>query len=187
MGELSLYRPVLPFVTVMSREEQVIKQALGEIEKREGEIECCSDLMDFNFTDYYQRDMGKELKFCFAVLSDLQNPFNLAARKILSNKIESLLAKTSQVAVTRPVNIDPGYISELQLVLASTKFAPHRLAVGEGIWAEVTMLYQNGGWQELPWSYPSYSTEESKKFFKSARKLVLRKLASKSLRRKTGG
>jgi hypothetical protein len=45
----------------------------------------------------------------------------------------------------RPLNLDPGYLTEAKLVLATTKDRNHRLYLDRGIFAEVTLCYQRGG------------------------------------------
>ena len=58
----------------------------------------------------------------------------------------------------RRINIDPGYITSSNLILASTKNFSHRLYLGRGIFGEVTMRYENKDFTRLPWTYPDYYT-----------------------------
>ena len=44
------------------------------------------------------------------------------------------------------------------LVLATTKNYAHRIYLGEGIYAEVTLVYRNHTFEALPWSYPDYAS-----------------------------
>ena len=41
--------------------------------------------------------------------------------------------------VSRPLNLDPGYVAERKLVLASVKDHAHRIYLRDGIYAEVTL------------------------------------------------
>ena len=54
------------------------------------------------------------------------------------------------------MNIDPGYLTLFQLVLASAKPFSHRIYLDRGIWAEVTLLFRDGTFETLPWTYPDY-------------------------------
>ena len=71
----------------------------------------------------------------------------------------------------RPVNIDPGYLTLFKLVLATTKDSAHRLYLQSGIYAEVTLRYQNSRWQPWPWTYPDYAADTYYGFFERAREL----------------
>ena len=73
---------------------------------------------------------------------------------------------------SRPVNIDPGYVDLSKLVLATTKDAGHRIYLGHGMYAEVTLRHVHGGWETLPWTYPDYTKAEYHDFFTQVRRLL---------------
>ena len=52
-----------------------------------------------------------------------------------------------------------------KLVLATTKDRDHRLYLGEGIYAEVTLHYQGGAWRARPWTYPDCARGDYHEFF----------------------
>jgi hypothetical protein len=56
----------------------------------------------------------------------------------------------------RRVNIDPGYIAAQHLVLATGKSAGHRVYLDRGVWADLTLLYENRAFKALAWTYPDY-------------------------------
>jgi hypothetical protein len=72
---------------------------------------------------------------------------------------------------TRPVNIDPGYITAAKLVLASTKDHAHRIYLGQGIFAEITLMYRHGRWEAHEWTFPDYRRGDYHAFFTQARLL----------------
>ena len=72
-------------------------------------------------------------------------------------------------AEARPLNLDPGYITEAKLVLASTKDRDHRLYLDRGIFAECTLHYRQGIWQLRPWTYPDYQRADYHAFFLACR------------------
>ena len=59
----------------------------------------------------------------------------------------------------RNINIDPGLLTSGSLVLSSTKYSPHRIPIGPGIFAETTLLYEKGIYKPLPWTYLDYKNE----------------------------
>jgi len=46
------------------------------------------------------------------------------------------------------------------VVLATTKGYSHRIYLGEGIFADLTLLYENGTYRPLQWTYPDYGGDE---------------------------
>ena len=46
------------------------------------------------------------------------------------------------------------------MVLATTKGYAHRIYLGKGIFADLTLLYENGSYRALRWTYPDYGSDE---------------------------
>ena len=69
----------------------------------------------------------------------------------------------------RTVNIDPGYVDDAQVVLSTAKNFSHRIYIGKGYYAEVTLIYMRTGLKALEWTYPDYKGEEGLKFFEKVR------------------
>ncbi len=51
-------------------------------------------------------------------------------------------------------------MSLAHFVLASTKPSAHRVPLASGIYAEVELLYEHGGFRPVEWTYPDYRSEE---------------------------
>ena len=81
-----------------------------------------------------------------------------------TNQLEEELAPLLQ-SVKRPVNLDPGYIEQAKVILASTKNFYHRIYLGRGIFGEVTMHFKNNTFQFFPWTYPDYQSKDYQEFF----------------------
>ncbi len=60
----------------------------------------------------------------------------------------------------RRVNIDPGYVSQAHLILATGKGYAHRPYLRDGIYADLTLMYRDRKFHSLPWTYPDYAGEE---------------------------
>ena len=87
------------------------------------------------------------------------------AAKEWAATIEADLARDGK----RTVNIDPGYVDDAQVVLATTKNFSHRIYIGMGYYAEVTLIYKHGRFRTLEWTYPDYRGPAGLEFFTMAR------------------
>jgi hypothetical protein len=81
----------------------------------------------------------------------------LAEIKLFTNQVEKQFLDPQR---GRRVNIDPGLLSLENLVLATGKNFTHRIYLQQGIFAEVTLIFQKGKFVTLPWTYPDYASEE---------------------------
>lgn len=155
-------------------DKEEVEYALSEIF---GEIELKSEEYLFDeFTDYYEDEMGTGLRKYFVSFKELIKRDEIADIKIKTNELEEEFAVKTTSGFKRRVNIDPGYVAEAQLVLPTTKGYAHRIYLAKGIYAEVTLIYRDGSFQYLNWTYPDYRTEFVRSFFNKVRKLYLKKL-----------
>lgn len=58
-----------------------------------------------------------------------------------------------------------------KLVLASTKDFMHRIYLDHGIYAEITLTYQNKSFRSWDWTYPDYKTQEYIDIFNKIREI----------------
>jgi hypothetical protein len=79
----------------------------------------------------------------------------LAAVKLATNAVENEYAENGR----RRFNLDPGYLTRERLVLATGKNFVHRIYLGQGIFADLTLIYRKGRFEALPWTFPDYRTE----------------------------
>ncbi|MDR4505932.1 MAG: DUF4416 family protein [Candidatus Scalindua sp.] len=165
MSEITRPKPVKLIVGMLSSIRTLFEEVSPLLEERLGEIETQSDIIPFNFTDYYRKEMGSDILRTFYSFKDLIDPEEIAAIKVWTNELEERLKQNDEYRIKRPVNLDPGYLTQCQLILASTKDFYHRIYLQKGIYAEVTLYYKYGQYANMPWTYPDYQTEEYKKFF----------------------
>ncbi len=144
--------------------------ALENIEKAIEELGGCdlrSEVFSFDTTNYYEDEMGPSLIRFWISLKGLRDPGELASFKLRTNELE---AKFLDKNGKRRVNLDPGYITESNLILATTKNYSHRIYLSNGIYAEVTLIYKRKtGFEPLPWTYPDYRWKKALEFFKKVR------------------
>lgn len=158
---------------MLSPEERVFEEAERRLAVEFGAIDLKSQVLTFNFTDYYEEEMGKGILRKFLSFEGLVEPGDLAQIKLFTNHLEK---DFQQIGRGRPINLDPGYVTGSKLVLASTKDYSHRLYLGQGIYGEVTLRYVKGSFEPLPWTYPDYRTGGYLDFFSEVRRSYLEKL-----------
>ncbi len=172
MGEVDQVKPSLFLVAAFSRYPAALDWARTWCESAWGRIVLESERFDFSETDYYDESMGAGQQKTFFALEKLIDPAELSSRKIASNSAELVYATDHAADVLRPLNLDPGYITESKLVLASTKNHAHRIYLSQGIYAEITLRYRGGQWQNWDWTYPDYQRQDFKAFFQECREYL---------------
>jgi len=110
----------------------------------------------FHWSNYYDKEMGVTILRSLRSFRDPVNPAALAEIKTFTNEVELSLSRNGR----RRVNLDPGLLFLSRLILATTKDRSHRLPLSDGIFGELTLMYEGGGWKALPWTYPDYRTPE---------------------------
>ena len=186
MGTIDSHRPVLLIAAVTSQFDEAFDWGLSKSEQTWGPIWGRSDLFDFSETSYYEKSMGKSLKKQFWAFDRMPDPSGLADWKRLSNEWEEEFRRQFPSAVERPINIDPGYITEAKLVLGTTKDRDHRIYLGKGIYAEVTLHFNRGEWKTRSWTYPDYQRVDFQEFFTACRDELRTRYKSQSAARLTG-
>ena len=161
---------------VLACDEQALSAARTRLESALGEIDLASDVWPFDRTSYYADEIGPRILRQFVSFTQLVDPGELAEIKNRTNAIEQELARSLALPFPRPVNLDPGMIEPSKLVLATTKNYSHRIYIGKKMYAEVTLVYDKGGWRPLPHTYPDYRSQEYFDFFTKVRGRLLEQL-----------
>jgi hypothetical protein len=169
MAEPRIPDPVLLVVAVFSRHSQLRHRARTRLEEDFGPVAGVSPSYEFNQTTYYQPTMGPELTKEFLFFRDLVDPDCLAAVKLRTNLLERELAVESPGRESRPLNLDPGILTLGKFHLATVKDQAHRVYLGQGIFGEVTLRFQDGEFAPCPWTYADYRQPLVLDFLKEAR------------------
>jgi len=149
--------PVQPVVSILGRDWDAFWPGLlWEMEQELGQAEDISDPFPFTETDYYDNELGTPIYRRIIAFQGLIDPLRLVDIKLVFNELEAVYLREDG---TRRANIDPGILSLERLVLATGKEFSHRIYLGRGIWADLTLLFQRGGWRTLPWTFPDYAGE----------------------------
>ena len=165
-------KPVKLICAALYSQSADLDKAIADLENQFGTIDHRSPVYDFTFTDYYDDEMGYDLKKQFLSFEKPVMPDQLADIKNSTNKIEAKYSADRK----RTVNLDPGYLEESKLILASTKNFSHRIYLKDGIWAELTLSYASGKFVTHPWTYPDYQTELAYDFLTKVREIYIGQL-----------
>jgi len=168
MGYVQTLQTVKLFCSIFSQDSNKLNKAKEILTGKFGLIDFESGLLNFDYTKYYEDEFGKDLKRVFVSFKKITEPDQLWKIKIATNRIENKLKTKDK----RTVNIDPGYISQASLVLATTKPYSHRIYINKGIYEEVTLLYKNSAFESLSWTYPDYKNSENIKIFLKIREIL---------------
>lgn len=169
MSKLKPPLPVKPFVSLLCSRPEYEAAVWEALTRPFGPPDLISGWLPFTQTEYYTPEMGPELQRRLAVFLHLMDPAALVTWKKVAQELEARLSLGGR----RLINLDPGYLTRERLVLATGKNYTHRLYLGQGIYSEVTLIYQKGDWQSLPWTYPDYRTGPVQEFLTQARRKYL--------------
>ena len=169
MSAIRFVEPVVRFCAVITRHKDARKWAIARLAEQWGQATVCSVEIPFEAGGYYTPSMGSGLHKSLIAVADFADPGSLADWKNETNEWEQEYTRSSQHEEDRPLNLDPGYMTQAKLVLATTKDRDHRLYLRDGMFAEVTLTYVGKAWQHHRWTYPSYRTDEVATFANQCR------------------
>jgi hypothetical protein len=170
--------PSLLVVAAFSRHASALEWARRRLEADYGPIGLESPEFSFHQTAYYEASMGKDLRKQFLGFEKLVPGDCLAKVKLHTNHLEAELAKTGGYTEPRPLNLDPGLLQLGKFMLATTKDQAHRIYLRDGIYAEVTLRFQDGAFEPWPWTYADYREQSIRDFLRTLRDYYRIQLAS---------
>lgn len=153
MAEIRIIEPEKLVAGFIYNEDGAYREAAALVAGRYGEADFESAPIDFTVTGYYDEEIGFPLFKRIVSYKKLLMPDKLAEVKVFTNSIEDRLRDST---AKRRVNIDPGLLTMGKFILATAKNHQHRIYIGSGIWAEVTLRYREGGFAGWEWTYRDY-------------------------------
>jgi len=146
--------PAMAVLSVLSaRMEALWPDILGRVTALFGPPVHVSDALPFDFTAYYDAELGTPIVRRMLGFSQLTPQDALADIKLATNALEGVFARADG---RRRVNLDPGLLTQERLVLATGKNFGHRIYLRCGIFADLTLVFRKGSWHILPWTFPDY-------------------------------
>ena len=172
MSELREPKPVKLFIGLIFCDQHIARECLKKLEGEYGEFDLESTAVPFEGTGYYSAEMGAELYRQIYSFRKLIKREEIVQVKLFTNNLEEVFSYQGK----RSVNIDPGYIAQEHLILATAKGFAHRPYLGSGVYADLTMMFRGNEFQTLEWTYPDYGTDEMKSLFTKIRDIYVNQL-----------
>jgi hypothetical protein len=142
--------------SLFSGDGRLLNDAVQALSGKFGKADFISAPAPFTYTDYYEKEFGSSLIRRFVAFERLIRPESMPDVKVWTNDLEKRLSAEGR----RRVNIDPGYLAKAHLILATGKGYAHRPYLGQGIYADLTLIYRDKSFHSLPWTYPDYAGGE---------------------------
>lgn len=170
MSTVQTPKPAKLVIGLFMNDKSLLQPAARDLGSAFGPIDLAGPWFNFDFTDYYRPEMGAPLFRRVLAFKDHMDQNELADIKLATNEFEERYATNGR----RRVNIDPGYLVPERFVLATAKNYTHRISIGKGIYADLTLIYTRGDFQTLPWTYPDYADHTMRTFLKRVRSKYLK-------------
>ena len=159
-------KPAKLVIGLLMKDSLLFEPLAAELAALFGSPDMVSSWMSFDYTAYYEAELGYPLCRRLLTFETLIDQQELAAIKLSTNRLEQAYSRNRR----RRVNIDPGYLLYERFVLASGKNFAHRIYIGHCIYADLTLIYRKGAFETLPWTYPDYGDQPIRSFLEQVRK-----------------
>lgn len=162
--------PARLVVGAFTAEKELFSETVSALTGLFGPIDAASPWFSFHHTSYYKDEMGGPLFRRLVSFKKLVDQGELVDIKLATNRLESSWLAPSG---GRRINLDPGYLTPERFVLATGKNYIHRIYLLKGIYADLTLVYRQGGYEPLLWTYPDYAEEGVRGFLLQLRRGLL--------------
>lgn len=155
-------------IGIMYSDKELFEEVKKVLEEKFSRIEDFVSY-DFNFTRYYEEEMGPNLKKDVLIFEREIKEEQLAEIKKYTNSLEDNYRRNGN----RRINIDPGYLTKEELILASNKKSNYKAEIGKNIYSHLTLRFENSKCVNTARTYPDYRTEKVQCFLtKIVKKMV---------------
>jgi len=176
MSEAKPFEKRKLIIGVMAGSPNVFQSAERELQDLFGSIDLKSEMFEFNYSDYYSKQMGGiQLIRKFLSFEKLIHPEKLSDIKIKTNQLEEKMREKFQKS-HRIVNLDPGIMNSSSLIMATVKDFAHRIPLSQGIYGHLEFLFGKDEIRIIDWTYPDFREKTYHSFFLKARKKYLKQI-----------
>ncbi len=163
MGNEDVFKKVKLFSGIIYRDNDLYLQVRRQLEEAYSVVDLEAGPFDFDFTTYYNNEMGTPLFRRFVAFKEHIPPEMLPDVKLLTNRIEQETA----INGGRAINLDPGYLSDANVIIATTKNYYHRIPLAKGIYAHMEYVFKGKKITFQEWTYPDFKSPRYLAFFEN--------------------
>jgi len=156
------------FAGMLYNREESYRAGLASLNERFGPVFFESPERPWKSSRNHYGELGFPIRRRFVFFERLISQDEIAEIKCSTIAIERELSEDGK----RRVNIDPGYITLAKVVLATTKDYAHRIYLGKGIFAEVTLVFKNNTYQPHLFTYRDYEESDTVSLFNDMREAL---------------
>ena len=170
MGNPANPKPALLFTGILYSDKSYLSKAKESLLSAFGAALLETPPVSWDYSEYYKEEIGSPIMRTFIFFKDLINRAEIADIKLRTNDIEAELSADGK----RKVNLDPGYLTLANVILATTKGYSHRIYLGKGIYGEVSLLYREKDKTFVPniFTYSDYQDKKCIEMFVKAREFL---------------
>jgi len=151
------------FFAIMFKDYKILEESIDDLKNNFGSIISKCSEYDFNYTDYYEKEFGSNLKKIIIIFD----------KKIIEKDLIEIKNKTAEiekkysVGGKRKINIDPGYFNDKEVILASYKRKDFKKDLGEGVFIHKVLEFDNGKVKEFFHTFPDFKSKLLQEYFLS--------------------
>lgn len=174
MSEIHPPVPVKLICGVMWNASVPMSEVLQRFDDHWGPTDFTGHPFDFDQTPYYVEEFGPGLKKMYVSFGRLVEADTIPDHKIWSNELERRFVRDGR----RSVNIDPGYLADAKLVMATAKNLAHRVHIGHGVYADLQLMFRKHTFEPVGWTFPDLRQPGVIRFFNDVRTRYLIQIRS---------
>lgn len=140
------------FVAALWADADALARAVTLLAEHFGPIDFQGPDHSFDLTDYYEGEMGPDLRRRLLSFARLVQADALAPGKLQCNAIEGELSGPRG----RRVNLDLGLLDHHKLLLASLKGAGQKIYLQDGVYADLQARFRNNRYEPFEWAFPDF-------------------------------
>lgn len=150
------------FFALMYKDKEILKEALKELEMEFGNAFFKIKDYEFNFTDYYEKEFGRDLKKTIFIFDTRVNKEDLVEIKILCSQIESNFSDDNG---KRTIDTDPGYFNKKEVILASFKGKDFKEYLEEDVFAHKILEFDGNKIKDFFHTFEDFKSKHVQDFF----------------------
>ncbi|HSG99150.1 MAG TPA: DUF4416 family protein [candidate division Zixibacteria bacterium] len=167
MGDYTTRIATRLIVSALYNDDDMLERAAALLERKFGRIDCETEELEFLHTRAYVEEMGEGIRrrlFSFVKTAEANK---LGDYKERTARIEEKLAERVANVRFRRVNLDPMILTASGLTVATGEDGPHRVCVGDGVYAEKALALIGSEFKVFSWTEPDFTEPGFLEFLKT--------------------